>query len=162
MSAMPQNTDPTPPIEGVRVVHRAESYREAERVVDHLADEGFAVERARIVGRGLRSVEQITGRMTKGRAALAGAATGAWFGLFVGLLFALFVVGPAWWAMVLWSLVFGAIFGAVLGFLGHWATRGRRDFSSVSGLQAETYEVQVDDAHAEEAFRVLGRQAGRA
>lgn len=78
---------------------------------------------------------------------------------FVSLLFALFVVGPAGWSMVLWSLVFGAVFGAVLGFLGHWATRGRRDFSSDSGLQAETYEVQVDGAHADEAFRVPGRGA---
>ncbi len=34
----------------------------------------------RIVGTGLRTVEEVTGRMTKGRAALFGAGTGAWFG----------------------------------------------------------------------------------
>lgn len=142
---MPSSTD------GLRIIHETNSYRDAERLVDQLSDAGFPVERARIVGRDLRSVEQVTGRMTKGRAALAGAGGGAWIGLFIGLLFALFVVGPAWWGMLLWSILFGAVFGAVLGFAGHWATRGRRDFSSVSGLQARTYEVEVDAAHADEA-----------
>lgn len=143
---------------GVRPIHETTSYSEAERFVDDLSDRGFAVEQLRIVGRGLRSVEQVTGRMTKGRAALAGAATGAWFGVFIGLLFALFVVGPAWWGMMLWSIVIGAVFGAVFGFAGHWATRGRRDFTSVSGLQADTYEVQVDADHADEALRLVQRR----
>ena len=49
------------------------SYREAERMVDRLADVGFPVERVRIVGTGLRSVEQVTGRLTKGGATLIGA-----------------------------------------------------------------------------------------
>lgn len=140
----------------VRVIHRTDDYRDAERIIDRLSDQGFDVEQARIVGRGLHSVEQITGRMTKGRAALAGAGSGAWFGLFVGLLFALFVVGPAWFSMIVSAVVIGALFGAVLGFAGHWATRGRRDFSSVKGLRADTYEIQVEPSHADEARRMAG------
>lgn len=155
--AVPVGPAPMEPMDGVRVIHRTDNYREAERFVDQLSDRGFPVDKLRIVGSGLRSVERITGRMTKGRAALAGAGTGAWIGLFVGLLFALFVVGPAWWGMMLWSLLIGAVFGAVLGFVGHWATRGERDFTSVSGLQAETYEVQVDAVHADEALRMASQ-----
>ncbi len=52
---------------------RARSRRtrmEAERAVDRLSDQGFPVERSAIVGLGLRSVEQVTGRMTAGSAAL--------------------------------------------------------------------------------------------
>jgi hypothetical protein len=55
-------------------------YTEAERAVDFLADRRFPVERVSIVGRDLEYVEQITGRMTYGRAALNGALTGALIG----------------------------------------------------------------------------------
>ena len=48
------------------------------------------------------TVEHVTGRMTTGKSALTGAATGAWFGLFIGLLFAIFTVGPLWiWALLI-------------------------------------------------------------
>jgi hypothetical protein len=99
-------------------------------------------------------VEQVTGRMTKGRAALYGAGTGAWLGLFIALLFAIFTIGPAWWGVLLTTVLVGAVFGAVAGFVGHWATGGRRDFASVTSLQADEYEVQVDAGLYEQAMRV--------
>jgi heat induced stress protein YflT len=110
----------------------------------------------RIVGTGLRSVEQVTGRLTKGRAAAGGALTGAGFGLLIGLLFAILVIGPFGLGVVLSSVIFGALWGAVIGFVGHWATRGRRDFSSVRGLEAESYAVQVDAGYEDEAARAAG------
>lgn len=146
------------PAETKQVIARTPHYQQAAALVDHLSDAGFPVERVQIVGRGLHSVEQITGRMTKSRAALAGAGAGAWFGLLLGLLFSLFVVGPAWFTMVLYSLLAGAIFGAVLGFVGHWATRGRRDFSSLHTLDADQYDVQVDPAYAADALRLAREQ----
>jgi hypothetical protein len=133
-----------------------DTYDEAQQLVDRLSDAGFPVEQVRIVGSGLRSVEQVTGRLTKGRSAAGGAFTGAWFGLLIGLLFAVFVVGPFGLGVMLSSVIFGALWGAVFGFVAHWATRGRRDFSSVRGLEAERYEVQVDAGHEEEAARVAG------
>ena len=53
-----------------------ESYPDAERAVDFLSDREFPVERAAIVGTGLKTVEQIAGRLTTGRAALVGAGQG--------------------------------------------------------------------------------------
>jgi DNA-binding LacI/PurR family transcriptional regulator len=50
-------------------------YAGAERAVDRLADQGFAVEHVAIIGTGLRSVEKVSSRMSGGRAALIGAAT---------------------------------------------------------------------------------------
>jgi hypothetical protein len=132
------------------------SYEEAQQLVDRLSDAGFPVEQVRIVGTGLRSVEQVTGRLTKGRAAAGGALTGAGFGLLIGLLFAVFVIGPFGLGVVLSSMIFGALWGAVIGFVAHWATRGRRDFSSVRGLEAESYAVQVDAGNEDEAARVAG------
>jgi Flp pilus assembly protein TadB len=131
------------------------TYAEAQRLVDQLSDGGFAVESLTIVGRDLRSVEQVTGRLTTARAAGLGAAAGAWWGLFVGFLLALFsvsVLGP-----LLLGLVIGAVFGAVFGALGHAALRGQRDFTSVQGLVADRYEVLVEEGEAAEARRLVSR-----
>ena len=127
-----------------------DSYQEAERAVDYLSDQGFPVERVAIVGTGLKSVEQVAGRLTVGRAALAGAGQGATIGLLFGLLFGLFFEGPAFFGVILYGLAAGAIFGAVFGAITHAAQGGRRDFASVSGLQASQYELQVEhDASAQ-------------
>jgi hypothetical protein len=132
------------------------TYEEAQRLVDRLSDADFPVEHVRIVGTGLRSVEQVTGRLTTARAAAGGTFTGIWFGLLIGLLFAIFVVGPFQLGVLLSSVIFGALWGAVFGFVAHLATRGRRDFSSVHGLEAERYAVQVAADYEVEAARVAG------
>lgn len=127
------------------------NYAGAQRMVDRMSDEDFPVEHLRIVGDGVRTVEQVTGRMTKARAAGAGAGAGAWFGLLIGLLFGLFAVGPFWLWVLLASVVIAAAWGAVFGFVAHLATGGQRDFSSVRTLQADRYDVYVDSSHAQQA-----------
>ncbi|HEX2310825.1 MAG TPA: general stress protein, partial [Vicinamibacterales bacterium] len=77
-----------------RTIASYSTYAEAEHAVDWLSDHGFAVERSAIVGTGLRSVEQVTGRMTPGRAAGIGAAQGALIGALFALLFGIFFTGP--------------------------------------------------------------------
>lgn len=133
------------------------TYAGAEKLVDRLSDRGFAVEHVRIVGNGLRSVEYVTGRLTNGRAALAGAASGAWFGLLLGLLLGLFDSGSAWLSVLLGGLLIGAVWGGLFGLLAHSATRGRRDFASVKGLEAAEYQVHVDADLADEAIRASGQ-----
>ncbi len=133
-------------------------YEQAQAVVDHLSDRGFPVETVTIVGADLRLVEQVTGRMTTGKAALAGAASTGWLGLLFGLFVGLFAEsGTALLALAVYGLLFGALFGAVLGFVAHRATGGRRDFSSTKGLAATRYEILVDPARAEEAERLLAQ-----
>jgi hypothetical protein len=136
---------------------RFDSYAGAQRMVDQLSDARFPVERTRIVGNGVRTVERVTGRLTGARAALYGAGTGAWVGLFVALLFAILTIGPAWWGVLLTAVPLAALVGALAGFLGHWMTGGHRDFSSVSSLEADEYEVQVDAGLHEEATRLATR-----
>jgi hypothetical protein len=131
-------------------------YLEAQAAVDRLSDAGFPVEHVSIVGRDIRIVEDVTGRLTKGKAALNGAGGGAWFGLLLGLLLGLFLPGAAWIALILSAVVFGAIWGALFGFVGQWATRGQRDFASTQRLEAGRYDVLSDSAHAAEAARLLG------
>lgn len=128
------------------------TYVDAQALVDRMSDDGFPVEHVRVVGEGVRTIEQVTGRMTKGKAALGGAATGAWIGLLIGLLLGLFAAGTAAWLWILVaSLVLGAAWGAVFGFLAHWATRGQRDFSSDKVLWAQRYDVYVDSSHVAQA-----------
>lgn len=133
-----------------RILRTVPTYDAAQEIVDTLSDAGFPVEHVRVVGTGLRSVEQVTGRMTNGKAALYGMASGAWLGLFVGLLLGLFAVG-AWLSVVLWGVALGAVWGLVLGLVGHATTGGRRDFRSVQGFEADAYDVLVDAEHVDDA-----------
>ncbi len=131
-------------------------YESAQRAVDYLSDNRFPVERTAIIGTDLRLVENVIGRMTVGRAALAGVATGAWFGLLIGLLLSLFTTS-AWWGILLAGLLIGAAWGAVFGAIAHAMTGGRRDFASRSMLQAGQYAVTVDAEYADQARQLITR-----
>jgi hypothetical protein len=150
---------PTEPTGARRTVASVDNYQEAERIVDLLSDQGFPVERVSIVGTGLRYVEQVAGRLTTGRAALTGMAQGAWIGLFFALLFSLFfdLSTGDFFGLLVYGLVTGAVFGALWGGIFHWFRGGRRDFASVSHTRADTYEVQVDEASADEAERLIAQ-----
>ena len=139
-----------------RTVGSYDRYAGAQRAVDHLSDSGFPVQHASIVGSDLHLVESVTGRLTTGRALVAGAASGAWFGLLVGLIFSLFSedAGDAF-GLVVGAIVLGAVFGAVFGAAAHAATGGRRDFASLQRLVAGRYDVLVDEAHADRAAELL-------
>ena len=138
-----------------RTIARYESYDEAERAVDALSDLKFPVARVAIVGIGLRSVEQVVGRVTTWRAALIGTGQAALTGLFVGLLFSLFFPGPAFFAVLAYSVLVTALFGGVFGAIAHALQGGRRDFASVGGVYADRVELQVDAEVADEARRLL-------
>jgi hypothetical protein len=138
------------------VVAEYPAYAAAQRAVDYLSDQNFPVEHTAIIGTDLRLVENVLGRLTVGRAALAGAGGGAWFGLFIGLLFGIFSTYN-WFAVVATGVVVGAIWGAAFGAVAHAATRGQRDFTSRSSLQASRYAVTVDPEHAEQARQLLVR-----
>jgi hypothetical protein len=131
-------------------------YPAAQRAVDYLSDNKFPVERTAIVGTDLRLVESVLGRLTTGRAALAGAASGAWFGLLIGLLFGIFSHSN-WFAVLIVCIVIGAVWGAIFGAIAHATTGGRRDFASRSSLQASQYAVIVDTEVADQARQLLTR-----
>jgi hypothetical protein len=147
---------PTPPT-GVPV-GTYETYEQAQRAVDFLADEQFPVENVTIVGNGLRMVERVTGRLTQGRAAATGAAGGAWWGLFIGVILMIFSTAEAdGFLLLLLTTIAGAVFGAVFGIIGYALTGGKRDFTSQSSVVATTYDVLCKYQHAEDARAVLAR-----
>jgi hypothetical protein len=142
-----------------QVIATYDTYVEAQRAVDFLADEQFAVENISIVGSDLKMVERVTGRLTRGRAAAAGTASGAWFGLFVGVLLSLFATksGPSGFALIILALIYGAAFGAIFGFVGHALSGGKRDFTSRSKIVSSRYEIVVVWAQADKAREVLSK-----
>jgi hypothetical protein len=137
-----------------------DKYEAAQRAVDYLSDHEFAVENCMIVGTDLKQVERVTGRLTHGRVAGAGALSGMWMGLFVGLIFTLFDQGSNNMLAVPSTVVFGAVFGVVWALIGYAATKGRRDFTSVSQVVATRYEVLVEHKFAEQARALLANMPG--
>jgi hypothetical protein len=136
------------------------TYAEAQRAVDYLSDQKFPVQHVTIVGSDLKLVERVTGRLTQGRAIAAGAMGGAWWGLFVGVLMALFAPAQVnGIVLVLTGVVFGAVFGLVFGWLGYRATGGHRDFTSRTQVVAGTYDVLCQPKYAEEARNHLAHLA---
>lgn len=134
------------------------TYAEAQRAVDHLSDEKFPVERIAIVAEGLRFVEQVTGRLNWGKAALNGVLGGAATGALVGFFFGLFsLINPlvSGLTLALYGLIIGAIIGLITGLIFYAFTGGQRDFTSTSGMQADEYNVVVDAEVVDEASRIL-------
>jgi hypothetical protein len=134
------------------------NYADAERAVDRLSDLRFPVERVAIIGHDLQVVEQVTGRLNYGGAALKGAASGALPGALIGWFFGLFnLISPLVASVVLafYGLIFGAVIGAVLGVVMHALQGGRRDFDTVTMTVPSRYELVVDEQVADEAERLL-------
>jgi hypothetical protein len=136
-------------------VARFGDYASAQRAVDRLSDNGFPVGTLDIVGSDLRTVERVTGRLTRVRAAMAGAGSGLWAGLLVGALIGLFTSGHAWIAVIAIAAGIGVLWGTLFGFAAHAATRGQRDFSSVRGLSAAHYDLIAREGTADQARNTL-------
>lgn len=138
-----------------------DDYADAQKAVDYLSDEQFPVQNCLIVGTELKQVERVTGRLTTGRVAIAGAASGAWLGLLIGLLLGIFAENDSYLATVLGGVVLGVVFGIVWSLFGYWATRGQRDFSSVQKVVATRYEVLVEHKFLAQGQELLAKMPGR-
>lgn len=138
-------------------------YEEAQKAVDFLSDNEFPVQNVLIVGTDLKQVERVTGRLTTPRVMLAGAASGAWLGLLLGLLLGIFVQDAGGYARtVVTGVALGVVFGVVWALIGYLATRGERDFSSVTKVIPSRYEVLVEHKFLAQGQELLAKLPGRA
>lgn len=134
------------------------TYAEAQRAVDHLADNEFPVQDVTVVGVDLMLVERVLRRLTWARVLAGGAASGAWLGLFVGVLLSLFAEpGAGYLGPILVGLVTGVVFGMVFAAVGYASSRGRRDFASANQLVAGRYDVLCQPRNAEKARDLLAK-----
>ena len=161
--SIPQNAPwPELSLEYPRSLGVYDTYVDAQRVVDFLSDRDFPVKNVEIVGTDLRFVERVTGRLTRGRVAIAGAISGFWIGLFVGIAFAIFS-NEGQVGFLVTTPFLGAAFMLVWSQLGFSAANrgGARDFSSVSQVVATKYEVLVEHTVAERARGLLAEMPPR-
>ena len=149
-------SESAPPPDG-RPLLTVGSYGEAVAAVDTLADARFPVQHVAIVGRGVRTVEDVTGRYGPGRAVASAGFAGGLIGLFFGLLFdwwGALTPEVSWGWLALYGLAYGAFAGLVVALLFQ-GVRGRRDFSSVRTLDADHYDVMLTGAERAQALRIL-------
>jgi hypothetical protein len=133
-----------------------ESYPEAQSVVDRLSKAEFPVKDVSIVGNDLKTVERVTGRLTWGRAALAGALSGLWLGVFLGVVLILFSpTGNI--AIVFAAVLIGAAFGMFFGLASAGIQRRSRDFESTKQVLASNYQVIVASGELARAQDLLAR-----
>lgn len=132
-----------------------DTYAEAQRAVDFLADKEFPVQDVMIVGTDLKQIERVRGRLTSGKVVLGGLLSGIWIGVFVGLIFTMFEGGDGLATRMLSTVLIGAVFGAVWAYLGYRSTGGQRDFTSVSQVVASRYEVLTEHKHVQAARELL-------
>ena len=132
------------------------TYAEAQRAVDHLADNRFPVTGLTIVGNDVHIVETVTGRLTWTKVLAAGGASGIWTGLFIGLLVGLLAGNPSSWiAIAVGGVLLGGLWGLALAAAAYAATAGQRDFTALPGLSATQFEIVADCSVADQARQVL-------
>jgi len=90
---------------------------------------------------------------------MGGALSGLWLGLFVGLIFSLFGTENSV-SVIVSTALFGVLFGLIWALVGYAATRGRRDFTSVTQVVATRYEVLVEHKHAARGRELLEQIPG--
>lgn len=138
-----------------------DNYEEAQRAVDYLAENDFPLLDVTIVGVDLMLVERVTGKLSWGRVMSTGIASGAWFGLFVGLLLSFFDTQTAAIGPILVGVGAGIVFGLIFASVGYASSRGRRDFQSSSQLVAGRYDVLCQPRTAEKARDLIAKFAMR-
>lgn len=132
------------------------TYEAAQRAVDYLSDNQFPVQQVTIVGVDLMQVERVTGRLNWAKVLGGGVLSGAWLGLFIGLVLGLFTKGDVG-NPLFFTIPAGIVFGLITSAIPYAMTKGTRDFSSTMQLVAGRYDVLCDPQNAERARDMLSR-----
>ena len=137
------------------------TYDDAQRAVDYLADEKFEVQNLAIVGTELKSVERVLGRRSWGTVIASGVQSGLSTGLLVALVLLLFTpTSGSFLPLLLGALGIGIVLGVIFAGLAYAMSRGRRDFTSITQTVATKYEVLCEHKVAAQARDMLRQLPG--
>jgi heat induced stress protein YflT len=136
------------------------SYADAQKAVDYLADEKFAVQNLAIVGTELKSVERVLGRKSWSTVLSSGVSSGVSTGLIVGIIMLIFTRPASVLVLILSCLALGVAIGLAFAAAGYAMTRGKRDFTSVTQTVATKYEVLCEHKVAAQAREMLQQLPG--
>jgi hypothetical protein len=158
--SLPQQTSSIFELKFPQSVGIYQTYAEAQKAVDYLADQRFEVQNLAIVGTDLKSVERVLGRRNWGTVIGQGVQSGVSTGLLVGLLMLIFARPGSILALLIVSLVIGIVLGIGFSAAAYAMTRGRRDFTSVTQTVATKYEVLCEHKVAAQAREMLQQMPG--
>jgi len=136
------------------------SYADAQKAVDYLADEKFEVQNLAIVGTELKSVERVLGRRSWSTVVTQGLQSGVSTGLLVGLVMMIFTRPQSFLALLLVSLAIGVVLGIGFSAAAYAMSRGKRDFTSITQTVATKYEVLCEHKVAARAREMLQQMPG--
>jgi hypothetical protein len=136
-----------------------DTYEQSQGAVEFLAKKDFPVQDLTIVGVNLMLVERVVGKLNWNKVLGSGAASGAWFGLFVGLMLSFFETGTNIFAPIVTGLAIGVLAGIGFSAASYAAARGRRDFQSTSQMVAGRYDVLCLPRSAENGRTLLAQFA---
>lgn len=136
-------------------VRQFTNHDDARSAVDKLARMGFPVRDLVIIGNDLKSVEAVTGKLSYGKIALQGLASGAWAGLFIALIFALLGGSEATTQTYIVPVVIGAGFGMLFNVVVYAYSRRRKEFTSVTRVMASSYSIISLSGNAQRANAIL-------
>lgn len=131
------------------------TYSQAREQVDRLAGTDFPVSAVSIVGKDLRVVERVRGRLDYGQVALGAAVRGLLFGAMIGV-FLLLLDPTGGWMQVLTSALLGVAVWMIFGVVGFAARKGRHGFASTQSVVPGGYDLVVAFEHAARARQELG------
>ena len=136
------------------------TYADAQKAVDYLADQKFEVQNLAIVGTDLKSVERVLGRRSWSTVVTQGLQSGISTGLLVGLVVLIFTNPRSFLVLMLVSLAIGILLGIGFAAAGYAMSRGKRDFTSVTQTVATKYEVLCEHKVAARAREMLQQMPG--
>jgi hypothetical protein len=136
------------------------SYADAQKAVDYLADEKFEVQNLAIVGTDLKSVERVLGRRNWGTVITQGMQSGVSTGLLVALVMLIFAQPGSFLLLLAVSLAIGVALGIGFSAAGYAMSRGKRDFTSITQTVATKYEVLCEHKVAAQAREMLQGMPG--
>jgi hypothetical protein len=137
-----------------------QTYAEAQKAVDYLADQRFEVQNLAIVGTDLKSVERVLGRRSWGTVIVQGLQSGLSTGLLVALVMFIFTRPSSVLLLLLVALGIGVTLGVAFNAAAYAMTGGRRDFTSVTQTVATKYEVLCEHKVAAQAREMLQQMPG--
>ena len=136
------------------------SYADAQKAVDYLADEKFEVQNLAIVGTDLKSVERVLGRRNWGTVITQGMQSGISTGLLVALVMLIFAQPGSFLLLLAVSLAIGVALGVGFSAAAYAMSRGKRDFTSITQTVATKYEVLCEHKVAAQAREMLQGMPG--
>ena len=137
-------------------------YTDAVALVEKLVDGDFPVSAIAIVGKDLKTVERIRGRMSNSKVALSGATTGAFIGLVLGLFSPVSGEGDAVTITItnlIQPILIAAGVGMLFNIIRFSMAKNKRSFVSTSMVMAKEYEVQVPQNLVSQARAVMAKSS---